>query len=257
MKRNLFCSKGKLLDMTKSHNPRFYTPDLAVGKIELPASEARHAATVKRLSIGDNITLFDGSGKSAQAIIVSATKRQVIVQVNKIAQQQASLPKVNLAFAIPKSKRLDWLLEKVTELGVSKLYPIIFERSVAGGDKLTASKRDRWELHCVSACKQCRSNWIPKIMPMQWLSDFLEGDISGLKLLGDLEPETSSLAKLLTNNPDNEITILIGPEGGVSPAERDQILQAGWSPARLGNTTLRIETACIAMLAGISAILRD
>ena len=243
--------------MTKSHNPRFYTPNLHVGELYLSESEARHAAKVKRMSAGDCVTLFDGAGKYSNAQILSASKREVIMHVDEISQEHPSLPRVNLAFAIPKSKRLDWLLEKVTELGVSKLYPLVFERSVAGGDKLTPSKRERWELHCVSACKQCRSNWLPKILPMQTLSEFISSEKTELVLLGDLEPQTPAISKILANNSASEITIIIGPEGGVSPTERQQIIDSGITPARLGNTTLRIETACIAMLSAISALLRD
>ena len=235
--------------MGKDTSSRFFVPGLTSGQFALPDDQARHAVSALRLTPGDAITLFDGAGKTAQGQIVSARKREVIVNVSEVQTCEPPKRKINLAFAIPKAKRLDWLLEKSTELGVSKLMPIIFERSVAGGDKLTASKRDRWIGHCISACKQCRSNFLPEISPMQKLADFLKESVTGLGLIGDLAENTPPIGQIITDTRPDEITIIVGPEGGFSSKEREAILAAGYLGGRLGHTILRTETAAVALIA--------
>ena len=240
--------------MPRAHNSRFFVEKFSVGQFALPAGEARHAASALRLSAGDTVTIFDGKGATATAEIISAAKREVIVKVDEIQLHKPAEIQIELAFAIPKAKRLDWLLEKTTELGVNKLTPIIFERSVAGGEKLTASKRERWLGHCVSACKQCGSNFLPEIAPMQSLADFLIAPISGLGIIGDLDKSTKPISKIITADTPKKITLLVGPEGGFSPAEREQIIAANFFPAKLGDTILRTETACVALISAVRAV---
>ena len=234
---------------------RFYVPTLVAGPITLPADEARHARTVLRLAAGDVVELFDGRGGVARATVTQLGKRTVTVEAGAVSHENPAGPAVHVAFAIPKGKRLDWLLEKATELGASSLQPIVFARSVAGGDSLKASKRDRWQMQCVAAAKQSGLNTLPTLGDMEPLAAYLATPARGLRLFGDLDDAASLREALATSPAPESIELLVGPEGGFTDEERAAILASGATPIRLGETTLRTETAAIALLAGVRAVL--
>lgn len=234
---------------------RFYVPTLHEGELSLPEDEARHARTVLRLAAGDGVELFDGRGHVAQATVVAAEKRNVRLDAGAVSFVSPVGPAVHVAFAIPKGKRLDWLLEKATELGASSLVPIVFARSVAGGDSLKASKRDRWQMQCVAAAKQSGLNTLPTLGEMEPLAAYLATPARGLRLFGDLDDAASLREALATSPAAESIELLVGPEGGFTDEERAAILASGATPIRLGETTLRTETAVVALLAGVRAVL--
>ncbi|KKK51294.1 hypothetical protein LCGC14_3116380, partial [marine sediment metagenome] len=128
---------------------------------------AHHALHVLRLKAGAEVELFDGRGAVAAGVIAQASRKGVTVRVAqplKIAGRRG--PVVHVAFALPKGKRLDWLLEKATELGAASLRPIGFHRSIPGAGRsgtLSPAQRDRWFTHCVAAGKQCGLSWLPVI----------------------------------------------------------------------------------------------
>ena len=189
--------------------------------------------------------------------VVEAAKRSVTVAVESVRQDSRVGPAVHLAFAVPKGKRLDWLLEKATELGAASLRPVQFARSVAGGEVLSGAKRHRWALHCHSAAKQCGLNFLPELHDMTALTDYLAAAAPGgvIRLLGDLADDAVPLASAIgPARAGATIDLLIGPEGGLSDDERTAAIAAGFLPARLGTTTLRIETAAVALLAGVAAV---
>jgi 16S rRNA (uracil1498-N3)-methyltransferase len=173
----------------------------------------------------------------------------VCVRVPQVESTPPIRPAVRVAFAVPKGKRLDWLLEKATELGAASLQPISFERSVAGGKPLSDAKRERWLGHCIAAAKQSGLNHLPQVNDIRRLDDLLmEND--GLTLLGDLDRSARPLRDVLTGTVDS-MTLIVGPEGGLNDAERAAAISAGAIPVCLGQTTLRIETAVLALLAGV------
>ena len=232
-------------------------PDEAPCIVELPADEARHARTVLRIKAGRAVELFDGRGCVARGQVAEAAKRSVTVAIESVRQDSRVGPAVHLAFAVPKGKRLDWLLEKATELGAASLRPVQFARSVAGGEVLSGAKRHRWALHCHSAAKQCGLNFLPELHDMTALTDYLAAAAPGgvIRLLGDLADDAVPLASAIgPARAGATIDLLIGPEGGLSDDERTAAIAAGFLPARLGTTTLRIETAAAALLAGIAAV---
>jgi len=236
---------------------RFFVPHLpaqAGGTVDLPADEVYHARTVLRLKAGREVELFDGRGTVAVGRAGAVGKRAITVTIDSVRRVERMGPAVNLAFAVPKGKRLDWLLEKATELGAASLRPIVFERSVAGGDTLTDAKRQRWAVHCLAAAKQSGLNFMPKIGDTETLSDYLARDVvsDGVRLVGDLGAEAVTLGAAVGSAP--VVDLLIGPEGGLTDEERAQALGAGFVPVRLGATTLRIETAAVALLAGVAAM---
>jgi 16S rRNA (uracil1498-N3)-methyltransferase len=235
------------------HSPkhRFYVPTLMAGVVHLPDDEARHAGGVLRLQVGDCVELFDGRGKFARATVVSVTKRKVSTRVDAVETSPTAEMELHLAFAIPKGKRLDWLLEKATELGATSLTPLLCERSVAGTDELSANKLQRWLSHCLSAAKQCGLNRLPELRQPITLGDLTASEPDAM-LFGDLAGDTIPLASAV-KAAGPSITILVGPEGGFTDAECQTLRTAGATPVRLGPTVLRIETAAVALLAGCLA----
>ena len=236
--------------------PRFYTPDLSSDLVDLPAGEAHHARNVMRLKVGSAVELFDGLGTSAEASVTQVGRSGVSVSVTRRGEPRARpAPLVELAFAVPRGKRVDFLLEKATELGAAVLQPVIFERSVAGGESLSAGKRDRWMSHCVSAAKQCGLNFLPELCDPLPLGEFVGGCASRHKLVGDVEETTQPLATALSDwSCEDSVCVLVGPEGDLSPAEWPVVRGSGFVGVHLGHTTLRVETAGIALLAGVTAV---
>ncbi|HNX26763.1 MAG TPA: RsmE family RNA methyltransferase [Phycisphaerae bacterium] len=237
---------------------RFYQPCLCVGSQELQRDEAHHAANVLRLKRGDTLELFNGDGLTGDAEILEITKKTVLVNVPQGCECLRRGPLLHIAFAVPKGKRLDWLLEKATELGVASLWPVAFEYSVAGGDELGDSKLSRWEQHCISAAKQCELNFMPKLHDIMPLDDFLMNSPSAkLKIVGDCVDGTPNISekmsKMMADNSAADICMLIGSEAGFTADERKKIADAGFKSVRLGETVLRIETAVIALAAAITA----
>ena len=235
-------------------------PDEAPCIVDLPPDEARHAWTVLRIKAGREVELFDGRGRVARGRVAEAARRSVTVAVESVRRDERVGPRVHLAFAVPKGKRLDWLLEKATELGAASLRPVQFARSVAGGEAPSDAKRHRWALHCHSAAKQCGLNFLPELHDMTALADYLAaapGETPGgvIRLLGDLAADAVPLARAIgPAQAGATVDLLVGPEGGLSDDERAAALAAGFLPVRLGTTTLRIETAAAALIAGLAAV---
>jgi len=245
------------------HN-RFFVERIDGGTVELSVAEAHHAMHVMRLGRGDGVELFDGRGGLADGEIAEAKRGKVVVAVqSRRRAEDRPRPVIHLAFAVPKAKRLDWLLEKATELAAGSLTPVSFERSVVEPGELVGSKRDRWLGHCVSAAKQSGLNWLPELRGPMTLAEYLREFAAwgAVGLVGSAGPEAEAVRDALKPATDAEspqqprdIRILIGPEGGLTEAEYAAATAAGFVRARLGSTTLRIETACIAMLAAAAAV---
>lgn len=228
---------------------RLFAEDVRADEIVLSASEAHHALNVLRLGPGDAVELFDGRGSRARGRIVGARRGDLTVAIEGRDRIVARpLPEIHLAFAAAKGKRADWLLEKATELAVASLQPVRFERSVAGG------KRHRWRAHCISAAKQCGLDYLPDLAEPIALAEYLPAVPDGVKLLGDTRGEASSVpAALAGPAADRPICLLVGPEGGLTDDERAAVIGGGFRPVRLGSTTLRIETAAVALVAACVA----
>jgi len=247
--------------------PRFFVPaeEEAAGPhfragqhLPLPPTEAHHAAHVLRLKAGDAAELFDGRGGSAVARIAPVRRGEVEAIVEEVRPPAPRPdPVIHLGFAVPKGSRLDWLLEKVTELGVASLTPVVFERSIAGGRELSPAKRERWLGRLIAAAKQSGMAFLPEIRDPVALDEYLKAASEALGVYGDLCPHTVPIADALRSRRQGQsIAILVGPEGGLTNAERAACRQAGLVPIRLGATTLRIETAAVALVAATAALTR-
>lgn len=240
-----------------STETRLYVESLEGHLVELGQAEAHHATHVLRLRAGAAVELFDGRGGRAQGRIAHVRRSEATVEiVERLPVAQPLLPRLHLGFAVPKGKRLDWLLEKATELAAASLRPVVFERSVAGEDELSDHKRQRWLGHCVSAAKQCGLDMLPDLLPPASVHDFACAASSAgwLCLVGDLSGPCLTPAQALTRRQERDVALLVGPEGGLADAERHLLGEADFLSVRTGSTTLRIETAAVALLAACRAL---
>jgi 16S rRNA (uracil1498-N3)-methyltransferase len=222
--------------------------------VTLSGGEAHHALHVLRLKTAAAVELFDGRGRWASGTISQTRRDSVDVAVAEVlGPGEPALPQIHLAFSPPKGKRLDWLLEKAAELAVATLQPISCERSVVSvrGDE-TATRR--WEAICASAVRQSGQTYLPRILPVAALADLLAAKPAGTAIIAHGRQDSPGLAAALKDWQGDDLTVLIGPEGGWTDEELRSAEAAGFLPARLGSTTLRVETAAIAVAAGAIAI---
>ena len=215
-------------------------------QLALPPGAARHVQ-VLRLQPGDALTLFDGRGGEYDAVVEHMGRSEVRVQVqaHRDVECEAALA-VHLALGMPANERMDWLVEKATELGVASIQPLVTERSVLrlAGER-AQKKQAHWQAIAIAACEQSGRNRVPAVHAVQAFEPWLAAQAQPgavLSLRGGSQP----LAAL----PRREaITLLSGPEGGLAPAEEDAACRRGWIPVHLGARVLRAETAPLAALA--------
>ncbi len=221
--------------------------------MELAGPEAHHAAHVLRLKVGAEVELFDGAGGVATGHVRHVGRGVVRVEVEGAVRTfDRPTPIMHLAFAVPKDRRMNWMLEKATELAAASLRPIVFERSFAGGpvEKLSVSKRERWWAQCIAAVRQSGLNWVPELHDPQRLETFLATAPTGLRLVGVGREDIPAIRDVLADGKAvGEVCLLVGPEGGLTDDELTAAKAAGFQPVRLGHTTLRVETAGVALLA--------
>jgi 16S rRNA (uracil1498-N3)-methyltransferase len=215
-------------------------------QLALPAGAARHVQ-VLRLQPGDALTLFDGRGGEYDAVVEHMGRSEVRVAVGAHhAMECEPASAVHLALGMPANERMDWLVEKATELGVASIQPLVAERSVLrlSGER-AQKKQAHWQAIAVAACEQCGRNRVPLVHPVQPLAAWLAAQAApGLVL--SLRPGTQPLAALAGAA---DLTLLSGPEGGLAPGEEEAAAARGWTPVNLGPRVLRAETAPLAALA--------
>ena len=230
--------------------------------ISLPPVAARHVQ-VLRFQPGGTLTLFNGQGDvegEFSVTIQSMGRSDVQVTVgNFVATQREASRTVHLAVGMPANERMDWLVEKATELGVASIQPLMTERSVLrlSGER-AEKKRLHWQGIAVAACEQCGRNRVPLIHAPAHLSDWLkiENKIGNARLLLSLQADTQPLAEATaTATSTNKVmTFLSGPEGGLSALEESAALANGFTPVTLGPRVLRSETAPLACLSYLQLI---
>lgn len=231
--------------------PRFHCPGaLRTGlSFDLPAGAARHVQ-VLRLQPGDEITLFNGEGGEFTAVVDRMGRSDVAVTVKEHASVEREAPReVHLALGMPANERMDWLVEKATELGVASIQPLMTAHAVLrlAGERAD-KKRAHWEAIAVAACEQCGRNRVPLIHPVQGYSRWLETQAASAahRLVLSLAEGTRPIAQAAP--PAGEVLVLSGPEGGLSRDEDAQARAAAFAPATLGARVLRAETAALAAL---------
>jgi 16S rRNA (uracil1498-N3)-methyltransferase len=239
--------------------PRFHCPTpLQTGEVVfLPAGAARHVQ-VLRMQPGGGITLFNGAENSGEfeATIEQMGRNDVRVLVGAhLPVERESRRQVHLIVGVPANDRMDWLVEKATELGVASIQPVMTERSVLrlSGERAD-KKRAHWQAIAVAACEQCGRNQVPTIHAVLTLNAWLASQTmpsEKARFLLSLRPETQALGSLIGGNTD-VATFLSGPEGGLSASEEDAALAKGFQSVSLGNRVLRAETASLAALATLT-----
>lgn len=234
--------------------PRFHCPvPLTLGaELELPAAAARHVQ-VLRLQPGDAISLFNGEGGEHGATILRMGRSDVAVRVDGFeAVEREPVRRVHLALGMPANERMDWLVEKASELGVASVQPLHTARSVLrlSGER-AVKKQSHWQSVAIAACEQCGGNRVPVVGPVADVAAWLRGSetIAPLRCVLSLAEGTQPLAAVLEAAvPDAPVLFLSGPEGGLSPTEDAAARTAGFVPVTLGPRVLRAETAALAAL---------
>ena len=230
--------------------------------LRLEGVERHHCVEVLRLRPGRRVTLFDGAGGEAEAEIVSFDRHAVMLRLT--GPLETTPPprfRITLAQAILKGSRMDFIVQKATELGVAAIAPVVSERTVVRLDPETAEeRRARWTQQAIESAKQCGQNRVPQVEATQGLTDFLRDVSAGvdLALVAALRPEARGLRALLAERagPVNEALLLVGPEGDFTPKELELAGAAGFQPLDLGPAILRSETAALYALSVLSYELR-
>ena len=234
--------------------PRFFVAEPLVtgSQLDLPSAAARHLQ-VLRLQPGADVTLFNGgqgeqSGEFEASVLQMGRNRVQLRIGARLALQREAARAVHLGVGMPANERMDWLVEKSVELGVASIQPLLTERTVLrlSGER-ALKKQAHWQAIAVAACEQCGRNQVPVVHPvaplLQWLGQ-QAGAAQDLLLLS-LRPGAQALAP---GHGPMPAVFLSGPEGGLSPAEEQQALHAGFRAVSLGARVLRAETAALAAL---------
>jgi 16S rRNA (uracil1498-N3)-methyltransferase len=221
---------------------RLHLPALTTGRLALPADEAHHARDVLRLETGTLVELFDDAGKVARGKLQLEADAIAFVLVESLHEAFDAGFALTIATAVPKGERADWMIEKLSELGVARLIPLATARSVVLPSGV--GKRQRWERLAIESAKQSRRRGVLHIDPLTPLSEALT---SGWYLSTD--PAAVPLAQKLAELQEKELRLYVGPEGGWTDAECAAFDQSGLTGVKLTDTILRIETAAIAAAA--------
>ncbi|MGE8393190.1 16S rRNA (uracil(1498)-N(3))-methyltransferase [Pseudomonas sp. BIGb0427] len=224
----------------------FIDAPLSLGAHDLPEAQAHYIGRVLRMAVGDAVQLFDGSGQEFRGQLLEVGKKTVRVQLDEaFAGQADSSLQIHLGQGLSRGERMDWAIQKATELGVSAITPIVSERcEVRLKDERADKRMAHWRQVAISACEQCGRSSVPVIHPPQPLADWLKACDQDLKLV--LHPVAEPM---VSHQQPASLAFLIGPEGGLSEAEVEQAKATGFHAARLGPRVLRTETAPVVALA--------
>ena len=227
-------------------------------EVLLPEQAGEHVARVLRLERGHPLILFNGDGHEYDATLATLAKRAVTAEVIDVRDADREAPlRLTLAQGIARGEKMDWILQKATELGVARIVPVVTERTEVKLDEERAGRRvAHWSQVIAGACEQSGRNRLPEIeLPQRldrWLGEL--GDTPALRLA--LLPNGDSTLRQLPQM-DNGAILVVGPEGGLSDHDVALLKQAGFLGLRLGPRVLRTETAGLTALAALQALFGD
>lgn len=240
---------------------RIYFPGaiLVHGVCVLAPDQVHHVARVLRLGVGDAVVLFDGRGNEHSAAITQIAKSSVTLRVGAACAVNRESPlAVALAQGISSGERMDFTIQKAVELGVAAIRPLASSRSVVRLDAARALKRAaHWQAVAVAACEQCGRNTVPQVLPVMDFTDWLAHEAQQAVALRVLLSPEGQVALGEVSRPSGRVTLLAGPEGGLSPQEQQDARGTGFTPVRLGPRTLRTETAALAALSAMQTLWGD
>ena len=240
--------------------PRFHCPPPIplIGSFILPSEAAHHAARVLRLRENDAVQIFDGIGTECHGVITEINSKRVVVGDLTAIHTNCETPlQVVLAQAMVSSEKMDWIIQKATELGVTDIQPLDTERSIARLSADRVEKRiEHWRQVAISACEQCGRNVLPQIHApldiMVWLQQMQQVTSTKFILLPD-----GAVSLHAQTKPQGKTVLLIGAEGGFTQAESESAQRCGFMPIRMGTRVMRTETAAIAGLASLQTLWGD
>lgn len=219
--------------------PYFFEPSIEASITHFALSEltSKHCIQVLRMRAGESLHLTDGVGNLYTASIVEPDKKNTVVKIDTVVHTPRPQKNVCIAIGLLKNTgRFEWFLEKATEMGVTKIVPLICERS-----ERSNLKQDRMQGVLVAALIQSKQTWLPVLTEPLTVAAFIKEHPSEQKLIAHCEESNKTELKDIANS--NDTSILIGPEGDFTPTEIETALSANYSPVSLGNTRLRTETA--------------
>lgn len=240
--------------------PRVFTdqPLLAGREVLLPEQAGEHVVRVLRLERGHPLILFNGDGRECDARLATLAKRAVSAEIVGVREVDREAPlRLTLAQGIARGEKMDWILQKATELGVFRIVPLVTERTEVKLDEDRAERRlAHWASVIAGACEQCGRNRLPLLEPPQRLDRWLGtlGNDAAIRLA--LLPEGETSVRQLPQM-DNGALLVVGPEGGFSQHDTTLLAQGRFLGLRLGPRILRTETAGIAALAALQAVHGD
>ena len=233
--------------------PRFYVPNPSIknGILKVEGEEVKHIRKVLRLRAGDQIILFDGLGIEYEGRILEENASSVLVQIRTTSVSQQDSPlELTLAQSLLKGEKMDFLIQKATELGVKEIIPFLSSRSVPIFDKTRRPERHhRWKRIAIEASKQSGRGVIPIVQSVNSYSEMLQiASSNGLRLIL-WEREGAKLKEILKKTEEkSKIFFVVGPEGGFSQEEIHTAEELGFIPVHLGKRVLRAETASLCFL---------
>ena len=227
--------------------PRFFIDGTADGRAYIAGADALHIAKALRMRPGEALTLCDGKGTDFEGVLETVTDRQVTVRitVSRPSQAEPTLA-VTLYQGLPKGDKMDWIVQKEVELGVTAVVPVATRRSVARLEGKADKKQERWQRIAAEAAGQCGRGILPAVeRPLSWNQALSRR--SGEPALVFYEGGGRPLRELVTPST-RRLSVFVGPEGGFDPEEIDAIRRQGGGVATLGPRILRCETAPLAAL---------
>lgn len=231
--------------------PRVFVPagTVAAGHATVTGEPVHYLTRVMRLAPGDTLVLLEGDGQAHEARITAADKSRIEAEVLSTSQVYVPPVRITLYQALPKADKLDWILQKATELGVARIVPLAAERSVVQIEaSKVASKLERWRKIVQEAAEQCERADVPTVeAPLKLAAVRLVNDELGVVLAE--RADAPGLPDVLAGSLPTSLSLFIGPEGGWSPGELSGLEALGALPASLGPRILRSETAAMAALA--------
>ena len=227
--------------------PRFFIDGTADGRAYIAGADALHIAKALRMRPGEALTLCDGKGTDFDGVLETVTDRQVTVRISASRPSQAEPTlAVTLYQGLPKGDKMDWIIQKAVELGVTAVVPVATRRSVARLEGKADKKQERWQRIAAEAAGQCGRGMLPAVeRPLSWSQALSR--LSGEPALVFYEGGGRPLRELVTPST-RRLSVFVGPEGGFDPEEIDAIRRQGGGVATLGPRILRCETAPLAAL---------
>ena len=236
----------------------FYVPPNQIGPdfTKINGSEHHHLRNVLRLITGDKIRIIDGIGNILIAEISNIQNDSTIVSIIDHQFQLKKKPEISLYQGIPKNDKMEMILQKTTELGLTKVVPVITKRSI---QKANENRIERWKKILISATKQCQAPWLTTLSEVHKFKECLKQlSIYDLKIILWENEEQNHIRTILQQTEDlGSIAVLVGPEGGFEEEEIKYAVEYGCKPVSLGANILRTETAAIAITAIINYVYKN